>query len=104
MKCPKCASEDMTMVVQVLVQAPASLHHKLPKKAMRRSDVSFQGVLWETASFVCKECSFVVDNYGNHVTDLKRANKQLHQENIKLQEKVDQLVKSIATGVKYENS
>ena len=62
------------MQVQAVIQAPGELFHNLPKRNLRRKDVFFRGVLWETADFVCtnEKCGHVLDGYGNYVTNLKK--------------------------------
>lgn len=91
-RCPRC-NGPTTMMVQALVCAPGELDHRLPKKAMRRADVHLQGVLWETADFLCKDqaCGFVQDGHGNHMTQLKAANESVSAENKSLREEVAKL-------------
>lgn len=65
------------MMVQVCLLAPGSMYHGLSKRNLRHKDVNIQGVLWETAGFVCTACGFVDDGYGNYVTNLKKENERL---------------------------
>jgi hypothetical protein len=78
MKCLKCGS-DTRMMVQTVITAPGDLFRNLPKAAYRRKDVELKGVLWETADFICTnpECQHVTDGYGNYVTGLAKALKEV---------------------------
>lgn len=77
--CPKCNS-DMTMQVQAVIQAPSDLAHQFSKTNLRRKDVFLRGVLWETADHICDSCGYVMDGYGNYVTNLKKRVDELEAE------------------------
>lgn len=72
-KCERCGS-DTSMQVQAIISAPSSLMHGLSKRELRRKDVYFMGVLWETADHVCTnpKCRHVSHGYGNYVTNLRK--------------------------------
>lgn len=73
MKCERCGGSTR-MQVQAVISAPGELAHKFSKKNLRRKDVHFIGVLWETADFICEntKCRHVLNGYGNYVTELKK--------------------------------
>lgn len=73
--CPRCGGPTDIMVQAVIV-APSELYHKFSKQMMRRKDVHFNGVLWETTDFICRTpgCLYASRGYGNYVTNLKAQN------------------------------
>jgi hypothetical protein len=77
-KCTHCGS-DGRIQVQAVVEAPSELAHQFNKTNMKRKDVFFRGVLWETMDFICgnENCRKVSDGYGNYVTNLKKENDEL---------------------------
>lgn len=77
-RCPHCGGHGRIQV-QAVIEAPAELAHQFSKQNMRRADVFFRGVLWETMSFFCgnSACGRVVDSYGNYVTGLEKRVKEL---------------------------
>lgn len=72
-KCEYCGSETR-MTVQAVISAPGDLEHKFSKQNLRRKDVYLEGVLWETADFICIKptCGRITNGYGNYVTNLKK--------------------------------
>lgn len=71
------------MQVQAVIQAPGELAHQFSKTNLRRKDVFLQGVLWETADFICNNphCHhLVLDGYGNYVTNLAKRVKEIEDE------------------------
>lgn len=77
-KCTHCGS-DGRIQVQAVIEAPAELAHQFSKTNMKRKDVFFRGVLWETMDFICgnPECGRIRDGYGNYVTNLQKENDEL---------------------------
>lgn len=73
MDCPKCNGE-LRIQVQAVVSAPAELSRNFSKRNMRRKDVYFMGVLWETEDLMCvnPKCGWHMNGYGNYVTNLKK--------------------------------
>ena len=61
----------MRMMVQATISAPSDLAHQFSKQMMRRSDVYFMGVNWETADHLCAVHGLVIDGFGNYVTRLE---------------------------------
>lgn len=63
-------------MVQATIVAPSTYRHEFSKKMMRDKNVHFNGVLWETADYICKDpdCRCVSNGYGNYVTRLKKKN------------------------------
>ena len=88
-KCQHCGS-DGRIQVQAVVEAPAELAHQFSKQNMKRKDVFFRGVLWETMDFICgnPDCQKVTDGYGNYVTNLAKENERLKAEIENLKHKV----------------
>ena len=52
MDCPKCKT-PMRMQVEVFVDAPMSMNHRLPKRALRSGEVKVLGVAWDRMSWYC---------------------------------------------------
>ena len=80
MKCPKCESEDMDMQVQATIQAPASMARLFSKANLRKKEVCLLGVNWETADYICNDCGYVIDGYGNYVSKMEKALKEFKEE------------------------
>ncbi|UBM12823.1 hypothetical protein [Cupriavidus metallidurans] len=76
--CTKCGSAGRIQV-QAVIEAPAELAHQFSKQNMRRGDVFFRGVLWETMDFICgnQACQHVSMGYGNYVTNLEKQVQEL---------------------------
>jgi hypothetical protein len=74
------------MQVQATVCAPAWLSHLFSKTNMRRKDVFFMGVSWETADYYCGDasCGYHKDGYRNRIDKLKDENEQLKIANERL--------------------
>jgi len=65
--------------VQMVVTAPSEMMHKFTKKFMQSKDFNINGVLWETADYLCinETCRHVSNGYGNYVSNLKKENEAL---------------------------
>jgi hypothetical protein len=81
MKCIHCGSEGKIQVL-ACIEAPSELAHQFSKTNMKRKDVFFRGVLWETMDFICgnPNCQRLTDGYGNYVSNLKKENERLKKE------------------------
>lgn len=79
--CQRCGSPTRIQV-QATIEAPSELAHQFSKANMRRADVHFMGVLWETMDTICTnpKCMNVTDGYGNYVTKLAKRVKELESE------------------------
>lgn len=77
-ECEQCGSPTK-MMVQMVVIAPSDMFHNFTKKNMNSKEFQVQGVLWETADFLCtnENCGHITDGYGNYVTNLKKENERL---------------------------
>lgn len=56
MKCPRCDSENMSFMVDIIVHAPIKYLHELSKTNLRKKDVEIIGADWDKATYVCLEC------------------------------------------------
>ena len=73
MNCLKCGGA-VTMHVQCLLKAPGDMYHMFSKRNLRSKSVYLEGVLWETADFICEnsQCGHVTLGYGNYVRNLEK--------------------------------
>jgi aspartate/tyrosine/aromatic aminotransferase len=84
--CEKCKSHNMRIMGQCTLSAPAKLYSKFSKKNLRSKDVYLMGVNWETFDFICEDCGYTINNFGNYVTELKNKVKELEAK-VKMLEK-----------------
>ena len=57
MKCPKCESE-LSMMVDITIQAPSSYYGNLSKASIRHADVQFLYANWPNMWLTCPECGW----------------------------------------------
>ena len=57
MKCPKCEAE-LSMMVEITIQAPSSYYGNLSKTNIRHADVRFLYAHWADMWLTCRECGW----------------------------------------------
>lgn len=77
-ECQKCGASTKAMV-QMIVCAPSEMMFNFSKKNMKSKEFTVNGVLWETADFICTKCRHVENGYGNYVSNLKKENERLKE-------------------------
>jgi hypothetical protein len=53
-KCPKCSTENVSMMVDISIVTDAKYLHMLTKKALYAKETEVWGAMWDRASFFCK--------------------------------------------------
>ena len=93
--CPKCGS-SMRMQVNACISAPSDLMHDFKKTNLRRKDVYFMGVFWETATHICsnEKCKNVIDGYINWIDEMKVQNEVMKE----ALQKIHELAHDVSTG------
>lgn len=61
MKCEKCNSENIKIMVDIGLIIPLDMIFKISKKGIRRKEVQIQYANWPKAKIICSDCGRVRD-------------------------------------------
>jgi hypothetical protein len=60
MKCQKCGSQDILVIVTAFLEIPIKMYGNLTKENIKKKDVQIRGADWGKASFLCKDCGYMI--------------------------------------------
>lgn len=56
MKCKKCKKGSIRIKVNLYLDIPIELHHRLSKTNLRSKDIQIEGAGWPTCTWYCTRC------------------------------------------------
>lgn len=89
----------MRMQVQTTISCPSSMNRHFTKRNMRKKEVYFLGVNWETADYICPKCGFIIQGYGNYVSRLEKENMDYKKIVNNMQNEIDDILCFEISGI-----
>ena len=56
MKCPKCKKGEVRIKVNLFIDIPLELHHRVSKSNLRNREIKVEGAGWPTCTWYCTRC------------------------------------------------